>query len=484
MLAETTAIAVILTFGTAMFAAGAARRKIRGLEMFLVAGRSVGTIVGAMSVASTWIWAPALFIAAQKAYQQGLAGLMWFTVPNVGSLVLFAFLARRIRKIFPRGYTLPQYIAQRFDAKTHQVYLFSFLSLQVCSLAVQLIAGAALLQAMSGISYRWGVIILVALFTSYSLVDGLRASIRTDFLQMLIIGAGIVVLVPPAVTAGGGFDAIVAGFSGVGGRFTSVFDVHVAYTFGITVTIGLMSGPVGDQQHWQRAFSFKEGTVFRGYLFGALIFALVPLSMSLLGFIAAGNPDNAPAVASNSLSAQQVGPEVIRTLLPEWGLLAFMVMILSGLASTGDSALCAGGSLVAVDIYRKYIDSGASDHQVLSVSRLAILLIAAVAAGITMIPGITILSLFLFYGTLRSSTLMPTIILLFRENIPAWGIFWGVASAIVFGLPVYLAGELSSNVHLKVGANIGIVLISGLLPLFSAWYSDRRSLSTNREGQK
>lgn len=467
MMSSNTVFALLAAFGAAMFAAGAARRRAGGLDAFLVADRSVGAWVGAMSVASTWIWAPALFLAAQKAYQQGLPGLAWFTVPNVGCLVFFAFLTVRIRKVFPKGYTLPEYIAARFDAKTHVVYVFSFLSLQICAMAVQLIAGGALLRAMSGLPYAAGVLLLAFIFTSYSLVDGLRASIRTDFFQMLLIGAGIVLLAPMAVSRGGGWDAVVTGLAGYDGRHGNLFDPWVAYSFGVTVTIGLMSGPVGDQQHWQRAFAFAEGKGFRGYLLGAAIFSLVPLSLGLLGFIAAGNPGAAPGVREGALSAQQVGPEVIRTLLPPWGMLVFMIMILCGLASTGDSALCAGGSLAAIDIYRRYIRPDAADAQILRTARWTILMLAMIAIAIALIPGVTILKLFLFYGTLRSATFVPTLFILFCRRLSATPVFWGAFLAMILGLPAYLAGELTGNVDLKVAANIGILIVSFLPPFLS-----------------
>lgn len=465
MISQATTLAIVSVFAATMLVTSALRRRRADLDLFLVADRSVGTLVGAMSVASTWIWAPALFLAAQKSFQQGLPGLFWFTAPNVLCLVFFAFLAVRIRKVFPRGYTLPQYIASRFDAKTHIVYLFAFLSLQICSLGVQLIAGAALLNAMGGVPYGPAVVVLAVTFTAYSLIDGLRSSIRTDLMQMAVIIGGIALLVPRAVETGGGWNTVAAGLAGYSGTFGNIFDPWVAYSFGITVTIGLMSGPVGDQQHWQRAFSFREGSAFPGYLLGAALFAIVPLSMGLLGFVAAGNSGAAPGVYSGAVAAQEVGADVIRTLLPQWGLVAFIVMILSGLASTGDSALCAGGSLIAVDVYRRYIDPECSDAVALTVSRCAVAAIALAAVGIALIPGITILSLFLFYGTLRSSTLMPTVLLLFRKNIPAWGVFRGVTGAMIIGLPLYLAGEMLGNVHMKVAANVAIILVSVAFPL-------------------
>lgn len=466
-------LSIVTSFGLVMLTANVIRRYSRGLELFLVAERSVGTIIGGMGVAAAWIWAPSLFLASQKSFQEGLPGIFWFSVPNVASLVLFAFVAKRIRSLFPKGYTLPEYIAYRFDGKTHVVYLFSFLSLQICSLAVQLIAGAAMLKSLSGTPYAVGVVILALVSTSYSLIDGLKSSFRAHVLQLLIIFAGIGMLVPAAVHQGGGLASLDVGLSGFNGKFGNLFDPYVAYSFGITVTIGLMAGPIGDQKFWQRAFAFSEGKVFKGYLLGAALFAVVPLTMSLLGFLAAGNPLAAPEVYSGAVPAQQVGPEVIKNLLPGWGLILFVLVVLSGLAATGDSALCAGGSLIAVDIYRKYVNPAAADARMLRVSRLAVSGIAVAAIGIALIPGITILSLFLFYGTLRSSTFLPTILTLYMKRIPAWGIFWGVTSAMVLGVPAYVFGELTSNIHVKVAANIGIVLISCLLPLLAVRISGR-----------
>lgn len=51
-------------------------------EEFLVAGRSASWIMTAFSMAATWVWAPSMFTAAEKAYTQGLAGVFWFVVPN------------------------------------------------------------------------------------------------------------------------------------------------------------------------------------------------------------------------------------------------------------------------------------------------------------------------------------------------------------------------------------------------------------------
>ena len=63
---------------------------------------------------------------------------------------------------------------------------------------------------------------------------------------------------------------------------------ELALAFGIPNAIGLISGPFGDQSFWQRAFSIKRKSVFKSFVFGAMLFAVVPLSMGIIGIVAGG----------------------------------------------------------------------------------------------------------------------------------------------------------------------------------------------------
>jgi len=92
-------------------------------EFFLVANRRIKRWPLALSITATWIWAPALFVSAQKAYQQGLTGLFWFTVPNAGCLILFGLFIPQIQKRIPKGYTLSGYIKDRFSDRANSVFL-------------------------------------------------------------------------------------------------------------------------------------------------------------------------------------------------------------------------------------------------------------------------------------------------------------------------------------------------------------------------
>src|SRR5699024_9541520 len=99
----------LLLIGVVFYGATMTLRKSRlatTREGFLLGNRQVGWVRSGFSIAATWIWAPALFVAAQQGYENGWVGVFWFTVPNVACLMIFAWFARRARDRFPDGFTL------------------------------------------------------------------------------------------------------------------------------------------------------------------------------------------------------------------------------------------------------------------------------------------------------------------------------------------------------------------------------------------
>lgn len=78
------AYAVIMIAATVLMT-----NKEKSVERFCVGNRNIGWFISALSIAATWIWAPALFTSTENAYTKGFAGLFWFLVPNVLCLIFF-----------------------------------------------------------------------------------------------------------------------------------------------------------------------------------------------------------------------------------------------------------------------------------------------------------------------------------------------------------------------------------------------------------
>jgi Na+/proline symporter len=171
--------------------------------------------------------------------------------------------------------------------------------------------------------------------------------------------------------------------------------------------------------------------------------------MGMLGFIAGGS-----GYAADDPGF--VNFELIQSIFPAWFMVPFLFMVMSGLLSTVDSNLCAVSSLVS-DVR--------GGLRVAQCSMAALLLLGICVANI---PGISVTALFLFYGTLRASTLFPTLLTLFGKRLAPTGVWVGVVLSVSVGLPVFSFGSIADIAEIKV---IGSVLALGISGAFAIIYT-------------
>ncbi len=450
--------AILISFAVCMFWVVIAKRdgdiKTSG---FLLANRNVSLLRGSLSIAVSWIWAPAIFICALQSYTKGLPGIFWFTAPNILCFFLFAPAAVRLRKKFPQGYTLPEYIAKRFnnDKKAHISFLLIFIGYQLSAIAINALAGGLLLHAVSGINVNAAICVTAGIALCYSLLSGLRASVITDVVQMLMVLVIAIVLVPWCVTKAGGVNAIISGIGGVTGEHSSLFDPWIAFTMGIPMTLGLLAGPFADQMFFQRTFAVKENVVAKTFIYGGLIFGLVPAALSIFGFLGAS------LAASNEITVtdpQIIAPQVIAYYLPTGALYAFCFMAFAGLCSTMDSAYCALSSLGSIDIYKRYIKPVATDEEILNFARIFMAISAFIGVSVALMQP-KLLWLFLTYGALASAAFIPTLFSLYTDKLTAKAAYYAVITSLLLGTPLSAYANITEDPYLIVFAAIASVAI-------------------------
>lgn len=474
---------LIIFFGSAMiiltYAASRSERWTKSGTGFLVAWRNVSWKLMGPSIAASWIWAPALFISVQKSYELGLPGIFWFTAPNVLALVIFAFLAPRIRQMIPGGYTLPDWIRYRLESETvHKVYLVPYIWYQVMAVTVQIFVGGLMLNYLTGISLNLLMILLLLICLAYSLISGLRASVITDLVQMTFIILGVLV-VPPWVAWQAGWPAVMRGLGGIAGN-TNIFDADIAFSFGIVTSIGLIAGAVSDQQYWQRAFAIKQKDLIPAYVFGGCLFGIVPVLLSILGFTAA-NPDLGIALPQGT-GLPMIGIEVVLRLLPLSAAVLFVIMLLCGLMSTLDSGMCAASSLYAIDLaalpeeQREVLAkerSGALlnkqeqrikdelDKTTVSRARTGMYLVSLLGLCLAFVVQhlFSLDRLWWIFNGVASCFVVPTVLSLYYDRLSAKGVISGICLA-AFGMAAFIYGNWVKNDELTVYSAVFIIAAS------------------------
>jgi urea-proton symporter len=454
-------------------------------EGFLYAARSVSSIPAAFSIAASWIWAPALFVSVQKSYELGLPGLFWFTAPNVIAVIIYAWLGPSIRRRIPGGFSIPDWIRWRFESENaslgslaHKLYLVPFVWYQVMAVTVQIFVGGLIFQFLTGINLDLGMLLLLLIVLTYSLISGLRASITTDFLHLVFILLALAIIVPWTVAAAG-VDKVYSGLGGIAGN-RNIFDPEVAFSFGIVTSIGLIAGSIADQQFWQRVFAIRQDQLVRSFVWGGILFGIVPIVISILGFIAAA-PDSGVAVPPGT-GLPMIGVATVVKYLPTFAGVLFVLMLLNGLSSALDSGFAATASLYAIDMRRltrqqvslqdkERLNLPLTDEEKRLVkvedgrsvfaSRISMVILAIV--GYLVALGAKELfpldRLWWLFNGVASMFVVPTLLSIYWDNLSVRGVIVGLVASLV-GMIVFVYGNYIQNDTIVVYSAIAIVLIN------------------------
>jgi len=426
---------------------------------FLLMRRDLGVFRGSLSMAVSWIWAPAVFICSMQAFNQGLPGIFWFTVPNILCFFVFVPIALKLRQVMPKGYTISQIFRHRFKKtqKPHHAALIVTFGYQLGAIIINCIAGATLIGLLTGISYSTGVLLMVSVSLSYALISGLRASVISDVAQMIMILGIAFLIVPWVIFESGGLSSVTNNLGGVTGEYSNIFDPGVAYAFGIAMTIGLISGPVADQMFSQRAHAARKDAIKPIFIWGGILFGVVPITLSLLGFVGAEAMNAGYIVVSDP---QMVGAQVVANYLPTWALMAFAVMAFAGLTSTLDSAFCAIASLVSADVAQNNKNLAKKDP--VFIARAGMVIFAVLGVAIALLQP-KLLWVFLIYGALAASMFIPVILALFWKGLTANGAFLGILTGITLGTPLSIYANINGVTDLIVLSAVIGLLAGGIV---------------------
>lgn len=451
--------AVILTFAVIMMTVMHFAFRSRAVNTrvgYLLGGGKMPWWFSGAAIAATWTWAIAVFVGAERAYLNGWVGLFWFAVPNILALILFSFGAKKVVHKYPNGFTLSGLMRERYSPRVQRAYHVTLISLATASCAVQLLAGGLIASNLTGINFFAMTVALAVIAMAYTMRPGFGASVVSDFMNLVFIvlfGGTIAVW----IFREAGWDTFTAGLSGASGEYTGLIGGAgglLFFTFAINSIIGLLTGPWGDQNYWQFSWATDHRHVQRAFLLGAFIFAFIPLTMGVLGIIAAG-------AGLQPVTTQLTNLAAVMAFLPEWTLYPFMLYVFGVLITTIDSNYSVIAAFMGHDFSR-----GKGDRQAVRRARLAVIAVTAAAVIIANYPGITLLQLFFIYGTFRIATFLPTVFTLFTDWTSERGMFWGITAACVIGVPMMTYGNLSGDWRYSAGAAMLTMIISGFVSAF------------------
>lgn len=406
-----------------------------GKEAFLVANRNVGFWQGAMSVGAAWIWAPGLFVAAQQGFNNGLAGVFWFSIGNFFALILFSFAIYRLREQYGEGFTLSQWFRTKYGRLVQLCVFLQMALYAIQGITINLFAGSKSVALLSGLSPLLVGALLVGIAFIYSYRGGMKATIGTDMVKIVAIWVGMLI-VAASVFGTVGFEPALAGIGGKTGQGTVLWGNELVngllFGFGIPTMLGHLASPWSDNAMYQNAFSMKKQYVRGAFVAAPFFWLILPIVGGLLGMTAAGLGYNVEGPQTQFINLY-VMANVVGWTLP----LIYLAVVFAGLVSIIDTQLLSAANLTGNDIH----DSVGGGNAV-KWGKWGMLGLATLGLLLANIPGLDLNTIFVFGKTLTLTFFVPIVLALLGGNLlTRQGFLAGAFVGLFIGAPVFIYGQ-------------------------------------------
>jgi len=402
---QTTVMIIVVIYMLGMLWIGFwSSKMISSSTDFMVAGRRMGPILMAGTLAATEIGGGSSLGVVEKASNLGTAkwGLSasWYILAMGVAFIILMFFAPKFRASEVK--TVPEYFRKRYGKAAGLFTAITMILPLIGLTAGQFMASATILSVMLGIGWQLSLIIVALIVTTYAVMGGMWSVAITDFVQVALIILGMFIAIPFSLKYVGGWDNVVNNvppealdlFSGIGG-WKAIVALIIMYVS--TFTVG--------QEAVSRYYSARDGkAAVQGSLLAAIINGVYAFIPTVLGIItlAIVNMNLVPSDAILSRGARYALPVLATLTTPPVIVGLLFSGIISATMSSADSDMLGAGSIFGNDIYKQYIKPQASDEEVIKVTRITMIFVGAFSL-IVAVMATSIIDLLMFSFTLRAA---------------------------------------------------------------------------------
>ncbi len=376
-----------------------AYRSTNNLSDYILGGRSLGSVVTALSAGASDMSGWLLMGLPGAIYLSGLSE-SWIAIGLIiGAYLNWLFVAGRLRVQTEHcgdALTLPDYFASRFEDKSGMLRIISavvILLFFTIYCASGIVAGARLFESTFGMSYETALWAGAAATIAYTFVGGFLAVSWTDTVQATLMIFALILTPIVVMLATGGVDTT---FMAIEANSPANFDMLRNTSFiGIVSLLGWGLGYFG-QPHilarFMAADSVKSIAKARRISMAWMILCLggtVAVGFFGIAYFAA-HPDHAGAVTENH---ERVFIELAKILFNPWIAGVLLSAILAAVMSTLSCQLLVCSSALTEDFYKAFLRKGAGQRELVWVGRAMVLVVALVAIALAANPENRVLGL-------------------------------------------------------------------------------------------
>ena len=415
---------------------------------------NIFSLTASLSASALGAWI--LFGPASAATWGGIGAVIGYALGTAAPMLFLYNFGPKIRKEFPNGLTLTEFIKKRFGVGILRLSLFLILFYLTIFLIAEVTAIASLLNFISQIPL-WvtaGITLIICLL--YILRGGFKLSIITDKYQFIFI---IVITSLSVLIILGNID--LSSYKLIKQNSPNLIDKNYLpnYTAGLTFFIAVAATNLFNQGNWQRVFSAKNNFILKSSLiYSSIIIFFIVFWMGYTGLI------------SYSLNSKVIADlAFFNLILINKSLLiiiGILVLALSLTLSTIDTLINAISSLIIVN--GNQINKSLGGKKIKKKTNFIILLLS-VLVFVLASKGYSILYLFLLADLLCCAAVITIFYGFFDKKINSKLAASTILCGLIFGLLFFPSTDFQSSILVGnlISKNLFNSLIAGNLLFFS-----------------
>ena len=408
-------------------------KKITDNKTYIVGNRNENTFSLTASLTASALGAWILFGPASAATWGGIGAVIGYALGTAAPMLFLYNFGPKIRKEFPKGLTLTEFIKKRFGIGILKICLFLILFYLTIFLIAEVTAIASLLNFISQVPL-WitaGVTLIICLL--YILRGGFTLSIITDkyqftFILSIILASLLIIL----------SNIDLSSFEIIKKNSPNLIDKNYLpnYTAGLTFFIAVAATNLFHQGNWQRVFSAKNNSILKSSLiYSSIIIFFIVFWMGYSGLLSYSlNPKVIADLAFFDLILKEKNSLLV---------IGILILAMSLTLSTIDTLINAISSLIIVN--GDQINKSLGGKEIKSKANLIILLLS-VLVFILASKGYSILYLFLLADLLCCAAVITIFYGFYNKKVNSKLATSSIFSGLVFGLLFFPSMDFQSSI--------------------------------------
>ena len=453
---------LLLFYGGTLYMSWRISKRRENADSYMTAGNKIGFGISAASMTATWIWASSMYASATSGYRYGISGPIHYGLWGALMILLIYPFGQRIRKVAPRAHTIAEVMFARHGRSSQLMLAGSNILGSLISLTSNLIAGGALIHLLSPLSFQAGIVIIAGGILLYTLWSGFRASVLTDFPQVLAMLGAVVIIVPVIFFAAGGPSMFEIGAANLTPQQSNFFSSEAFMNQGAPYIAAVLAYAIGNQTIAQRLFAVRADLIKPTFITATVGYGATIIGVGMLGVMALYL-----GITPLEGDVNNLIPQMAATYLGPVLLGLFFIMIIGSLSSTADSDLSALSAIMMADVYGQNVTGRkkADPKTMLLVGRVTMVVAMTVALYFATAQ-FNILDLLVFVGALWGTLVFPVIASFYWKKVTNAAFTVSVIAAMTVFLPVrfsWIAMTGPIGVITDILSTIGIGVVLGLM---------------------